>query len=268
MHWREGQGILEQSGSSGYGCKRADDCSFEESHLACAISSFNPRIFKGNNIDTTSILRVLRQMKHLHDVLCRALIFSILTWVLLLSASAERIEYCDFIPEDYVDWDSNVSLLKFDPAMGSLKAVDLVLTINLSKEVMIENTNSNSGNFTSNLTGSITALLPSSESVSVSINNIQEGNLSAYDGSADFGGPSGFKSVSQVPTNVAAVSISNIDDFLAGLPGESITIPVRAKISSQTSMPGSSSSGVMTLAGAKVCITYTYDAKAEGDGMQ
>ncbi len=207
-------------------------------------------------------------MRYIQGVLCRGIIFSVLILPLLLLGNAEQIEYCDSIPEDYVDWNSSVSLPKFDAAMGSLTAVDLLLTMNLSKEIMIENTNPNSGNFTSNLTGSIIAILPSSESVSVSINDSQEGNLSAFDGSADFGGASGFKSVSEVPTEGSAVSISNIGDFLAGLPGESITIPVRTQISSQTTMPGSSSSGVMTRAGAKVCVTYTYDAKSEGDGMQ
>lgn len=207
-------------------------------------------------------------MKHLHDVLCRTLIFSILIWTFLLSASAERVEYCDSIQEDFVDWNKIVSLPKFDPQMGTLRAVDLLLTMNISQEIMVENTNTQSRNFNSSLNGTLTADTPSSDIISININHSSVGDLPAYDGSVDFGGESGLKSVSQIPTETATKSISNIEVFLAKAPGENITIPVRTNIESTTIMPGTSSSGIITKAGAKVCVVYTYDARSEDGGPQ
>lgn len=207
-------------------------------------------------------------MRDIQGVLSRGIILSVLILQLLLLASAERIEYCDSIPEDFVDWNKSVSLPKFDPAMGTLKSVDLLMTTNLSQEIMIENTSTLAGNLTSSLTGALIADLPSSDSVSIDINSSSGANLSAYNGTLDLGGDSGFRSVFQIPTEAASKSISNIEDFLAGAPGESIAIPVRANIVSQTKMPGSSSSQVITKAGAEVCVSYTYDAKAEEGGSQ
>lgn len=207
-------------------------------------------------------------MKHKTGVLSEALILFILVSNLLLLASAERVEYFDSIPEDFVDWNKIVSLPKFDPQMGTLTAVDLLLTMNISQEIMVENTNTQSRNFNSSLNGTLTADTPSSDTISININHSSGGDLPAYDGSVDFGGESGFKSVSQIPTETATKSISNIEVFLAKAPGENIAIPVRANIESTTIMPGTSSSGIITKAGAKVCVVYTYDARSEDGGPQ
>ena len=57
------------------------------------------------------------------------------------------------------------------------------------------------------------------------------------------------------------MSISDLDDFLAGVPGEKITLPVKVNIASET-MSGFSSA-VISKAGAEVCVSYTYDVKSE-----
>jgi hypothetical protein len=200
-------------------------------------------------------------MKHLLDVLCRALIVSILILPLILSASADRLEFCDSIPEDFVDWNSSVALPKFDPEMGTLRAVDLLCTMNLSQENMLENRNSQPANFTVSLYGTLTMQLPSSESVLIGINHSTEGNLSGYDNVTDYGGTSGINSTESIPTEAASMSISNIGDFLAGAPGENITLPVKVNIASQTRTSGTFISAVVSKAGAEVCVSYTYDAK-------
>lgn len=96
------------------------------------------------------------------------LMVSVSPW--LLSASAERIDYCDFIPEMNAGWSSNATLPKFDPEMGTLSAVDLSCEMNLSQELMIENENPEPTNFTLMLSGQLTLSLPSSESLSISFN--------------------------------------------------------------------------------------------------
>ena len=105
---------------------------------------------------------------------------------------------------------------------------------------MMENTNPLPGNFTISLSGALTGELPSSENIYMPINHIIEGNLSGYDGASDFGGASGLNSTESVPTDEASMSISNLEDFLAGAPGERITVPVRLEIGSLVKMPGNS----------------------------
>lgn len=205
-------------------------------------------------------------MKHLWGILCRALILSILISPCLLSASAMSVDFCDSIPEGLVDWNSSVVLPKFDPEMGILREVELSCIMNLSQEIELENKNSKPGNFTLSISGALKTKSPSSENISININHSTEGNLSGYDGVMDYKGASGINSSERIPTEAVSWSISNIGDFLAGSPGESITFPVTVNITSMMKMPGSSRYGLTLKAGAQVCVSYTYDAKSINEG--
>ena len=205
-------------------------------------------------------------MKLSNELLGKTIIFIAVISAWLLTASAERVEFCDSIPEDYVGWNSNVTLPKFDPAMGELTAVDISCKMNLSQKITLENTNPLEGNFSMSFSGALTAELPSSQEISIPIDHIRKGNLSGYDGAVDYAGPSGINSTETVPTDAATLSISNLEDFLAGAPGESITLPVRVEISSLIKMPGNSMGGVISKAGAEICVFYTYEANSAEDG--
>jgi hypothetical protein len=207
-------------------------------------------------------------MKFSKNILFRALIFSVLISLWLLSASADRVEFCDSIPDGFAGWNSNVSLPKFDPQMGTLSGVDLSCEMNLSEETKMENENSEPANFTLTLSGALIVELPSSDNLSISFNHSTQGNLSGYDGVTDYAGPSGNKSIFEIPTEAATKSIADISEFLAKSPGESIVIPVIVQVSSRTKAGGTSSSGVFSRAGAKVCVSYAYDPKSEEGGRQ
>ncbi len=206
-------------------------------------------------------------MKLLRGILFETMILLVFVSSWLLSASAERIDYCDSIAEEYAGWSSNVTLPKFDPELGTLRAVDLSCEMNLSQEVMIENENPNPVNYTLILAGELTVELPSSDGLSISFNQSTAGNLSGYDGDTDYQGSSGSKSVIPIPTEAATKSIADINDFLANAPNETIVLPVVVDASSQTKTSGKSNSGVLSKAGAKVCVSYTYDLKPEEGGQ-
>jgi len=207
-------------------------------------------------------------MKLLKGILCKTVIIIVFVSLWLISASAERVEHCDLIPEMYAGWDSNVTLPKFDPELGTLRAVDLSCEMNLSQEVMMENENPKPTNFTLMLSGQLTLGLPSSDSLSISFNRTTGGNLSQYDGVVDYAGSSGIQSITPIPTEAATKSISDIEKFLAQAPGEGITLPVVVDVLSQTKASGRSNSGVFSIAGAKVCVYYTYDAKSVEGGQK
>lgn len=202
-------------------------------------------------------------MNLLKDILCKIAILMVIVSPWLLSASAERIDYCDSIPEMYAGWISNVTLPKFDPELGTLRGVDLSCEMNLSQEIMIENQNPTPANYTLMLSGEMTVALPSSENLSISFNHSTTGNLSQYDGVSDYSGSSGIQSITPIPTEAATRSIADISDFLAHASDESIVLPVVVDASSQTMTSGRSNSGVFSRAGARVCVSYTYDANQE-----
>jgi len=206
-------------------------------------------------------------MKLLKGILYKTAVLLILVSAWLLSGSAEQIEYCDSIAEDYAGWISNVTLPKFDPELGTLRAVDLSCEMNLSQEIMIENENPKPANFTVMLSGQLTVGLASSDGLSISFNQSTKGNLSEYDGITDYAGASGTKSVTHIPTEAATRSIEDIGEFLADAPNESIVLPVVVDANSQTETSGRSKTGVFSIAGAEVCVSYAYDLKSEEGGQ-
>jgi len=206
-------------------------------------------------------------MRLLRGILYKTMILFIFVTPWLLSASAEQVEYCDFIAEKNAGWSSNVTLSKFDPELGTLRAVDISCEMNLSQEVMIENENSEPVNFTLILAGELTVGLPSSDGLSISFNQSTNGNLSEYDGVSDYAGSSGTKFVTHIPTEAATKSIEDIGEFQAEAPNQSMVLPVVVDVSSQSMMSGKSNSAVLSIAGAEVCVSYTYDAKSEEGGQ-
>lgn len=154
-------------------------------------------------------------MKLLKEFIYKTAIFFVVISPCLLSASADQMEFCDSIPDNFAGWNSNASLPKFDPEMGTLRAVDLSCKMNLSQEAKIENENSEATNYTLVLSGAMIVELPLSDNLTISFNHSTQGNLSGYDGITDFAGPSGSKSISEIPTEAATRSIANISDFLA-----------------------------------------------------
>lgn len=195
-----------------------------------------------------------------------ALWSSLIIITMISCTSAENLIFCDSIREKPVNWNSSITLPKFDPEMGTLKKVDLLCTMNLSQEIMVENKDSNPADFNMSISGALVVKLTSSENIFININHSSKGNLSAYDGVMDDSGTSGITSSANIPTEAASKSISNFADFIAGSPGESITIPVAIIIASQMKVPASSSSELATKAGAQVCVSYTYDEKSIKDG--
>jgi hypothetical protein len=200
-------------------------------------------------------------MKHLWDILCRGSILTILLSSLLLTASAETISFCDSIPMQLTDWNSSVTLPKFDSEMGTLTGVDLKGLLNLSLGITMENKNPKPANYSVSIFGGFLVELPKSYNLSINVNHITDGELSGYDGNIDNSGPSGLNTSVVIPSEPTSKSYPAIDDFIAVSSGENITLPVNVSMNSLMKVPGNSNSEINLMAGAQVCISYTYEAK-------
>ena len=183
----------------------------------------------------------------------------------LLPASADRIEFCDSISEKLVNWESSVTLPKFDPELGTLKSAELFCKPNLSQEITMENMDLLPAKFNISIIGTLTVELPS-QSLSVGFNHSNSGNLSEYDGSEDYSGTSGYSSVMDIPAEARSMSIQDLGDLVAGSAQETIILPVKAAVSFQMEQPIATRANITTLAGAQVCVSYTYDAKSDNEG--
>lgn len=200
-------------------------------------------------------------MKHLQGTLYWGSITAIFLSSLLLTASAETVSYCDSIPLKVTDWNSSVTLPKFDPEMGTLTGVDLKSVSNLSLGIRVESKNRKPANYSVSIFGGFVVVLPNSDSITINVNHSSGGRLSGYDGNMDYSGASGYNSSEVFAGEPVFKSYPSIDDFIAVSSGESITLPVNVSINSMTKVPGNSNSDISLMAGVQVCISYNYKAK-------
>jgi len=201
----------------------------------------------------------------------QALSISMLSLILLASvlatADAKTETYCGSIPLQSTDWNSSVTLPKFDPALGTLNEVNIDCGLNLSEGIQAENFNNNSIKYTANISGGFLLELPGSEKLSMIFNRSSNGSLEGFDGNMDYSGPSGTNTSMSIPSEHADINVTSIEDFVAGVPDENITLPASAFASSLLSAPGSTSIGVSMKAGVDVCVRYSYNPTAIGQGV-
>lgn len=209
-----------------------------------------------------------RKIKDSWDILCSGSIMIILMSCLILPAGAETISYCDSIPLQLTDWNSSVTLPKFNPEMGTLTGVDIKSVLNLSQGILVENFNNKPVNYSVTILGRLLVELPRSETMSININHSSEGQLAAFDDDNDFSGPSGTNLSADIETEPAFAKYSSLKEFIAHLPDENLTLPVSIFITSLMEVPGSSSIGVRMKAGADVCISYKYDLGTSKEGKR
>jgi hypothetical protein len=160
------------------------------------------------------------------------------------------------------NWVENITLPKFDSNLGTLNAVEMAVDVNLSQQVKVENTGE--GNSTINLSTEsvLTLILPDGHEIKTNVSLSLCRNMAAFDGAIDFSGPSGINMTESNFSGSQIYSVSDISGFVASIPGEEVTINGVLNHSPSIRISGSVSSGVLTSAGAKVCIFYQYKAKA------
>lgn len=204
--------------------------------------------------------------KLLRDILSIVLVSSAFCFSLLMLANAETVSYCGSIPMQVTDWNSSVILPKFNPEMGQLNGVDLKSELNLTQGIALENTNNESIHLEFSLYGGLSIVLPNSKVLSHNVNRTLEMQLSGFDGSLDYSGPSGVNKSEMIRVEPIYENYSAIDDFLAASPGDSAAIPITTTFESSTKSTGSAASISRLQAGANICVTYTFEPEVRYAG--
>ena len=168
--------------------------------------------------------------------------------------------FCDSVPLKDVDWAENFTIPKFDSNLGTLKAVDIELEVNLTQRLQMENTGR--GNFSINSTTEsvLTLLMPQGEKINANASLAISKVLGPYDGAVDFSGASGINSTESSSSGVLTYSIENKSGFVAGFSGENMVLKGVMECMQNTSTSGSASTEVWTRAGASACVSYQYEA--------
>jgi outer membrane biosynthesis protein TonB len=163
-------------------------------------------------------------------------------------------------PQAYTNFNSTGTVPGFDPALGTLIAVDVVNSGSITSEFYTENLGSSPTTITGIVSGSLMASGPSA-TIPVGIPQVtQTFDAAAYDGTEDFSGASGKDFTPVVSSGTSALTITD-PAALAGYVGNGpVTFTESANAIANASAPtsGSMAAGFNTQAAATITVVYHY----------
>ncbi len=182
--------------------------------------------------------------------------------ITLFSISAggiETIEHCDTMTVSGHSLGDNHTIPLFDPALGNLFQVDMTLDLEVEQNYSLENTEPAGQTADARSESILQVTLPDESTVSVNASSSVSEELAPYDGQTDFEGSSG-KTIEGVESRGSKdMQKLRISDFVASVQNETISLPGRISIRSETS--GNIAFSLSTVAESNICVTYTYEPK-------
>ncbi|MFI5381692.1 MAG: choice-of-anchor E domain-containing protein, partial [Tepidisphaerales bacterium] len=108
------------------------------------------------------------------------------------AAHAGIVTYSDSIPLDATNWNSSVTLPKFDPSLGSLTSIDVTIAGHVEGSAAFESKDAQPATVTMKLQAKLTLQRPDLSTLVVTIPVVNTSDsVTAYDGVLDYAGTSG-----------------------------------------------------------------------------
>jgi len=195
-------------------------------------------------------------------------ILIIAAFAMLISPSAAEVKtltYCDTLPVKSTGWADNHTLPLFDPTLGDLVGVDLVIRLDVLQDFRFENKGTLGQTVAVESDVDLLITTPNSSSISVTASSSISENLAGFDGVVDYSGASG-RSLEGVTSNSSkTLEYPYLSDFIASAPGENVSLPASTSVRSSSLAPGNCIFEMATFTGSKLCVTYTYEPEYPRD---
>jgi hypothetical protein len=187
------------------------------------------------------------------------------TFVLASSlGQAATLVYNDSISMQTTNWSDFLTVQQFDPSLGTLNSINFELTGGVLGNIRIENQDASPVTATGNLTATVTLTRPDTTTLVVVIPLFSvSDNFGAYDGVADFDGPSGNAYLGVSGSDVENQTTSNPADLALFTGVGTISLPVSAIGASNATGGGNLLTSFSTQADAQLEITYNYTPFSE-----
>ena len=189
-----------------------------------------------------------------------ALILTVVSVLHAVSVQADTISYNDTIPLSTTNWADSVSVPQFNPALGTLTSIDFYLEGAVQGSAKFESLDAAPATVTMNLQAQVTLQRPDLSNLVVALPVAATlDNVTAFDGTIDFGGTSGKTYPLLSSTNNNSFTSLLPADFLLFTGVGNMVLPVNAVGQSNGSGAGNLILQFMTNASAYVEVTYKYD---------
>lgn len=156
------------------------------------------------------------------------------------------------------DWSNGLSIGQFDPALGTLTAVDIVNAGSITSQIKVENVDSAAATITATVSGSLTLSGAGFDSLVTDSSSSKTYPAAVFDGAIDFDGPSGHDFGPQTTTGSKKLTITAPADLTSFIGTGSVTLTEVAHATSAASGAGNLVAQIHTTASAQVSIVYHY----------
>lgn len=205
-------------------------------------------------------------MKSLNQILKRAALAS---GVLLAGANAFALTdgpYTVSFPASgttAVDFAGTMSFPKFNVGGGTLQSITFTLSGGLTAGQQFENRGASAATITVTTTGTMTLKRPDNSTLVVTIPQVVNSKLvSAFDGTIDFGGTSGFTFPDTAANLSQTQTYSGASDLALFSGAGNITLPVTAVGNSSGSGSANVTISATLVGSSSATVTYTYSVAA------
>ena len=182
----------------------------------------------------------------------------------LNAAQASTLTYESTVDLEKTNFETQISLPKFDSSLGNLESVLFELSANVQGSVELENRDAQAALVTGNLAAEIGLKKPDNSLLLVALPTASvEQKLNKYDGTLDFDGTSGVKLTDISNTKEESTLLTIPNDFTPFVGDGSFNLLVEAIGNSTATGAGNLLAGFETYAGATVAVSYTYAKKDE-----
>jgi hypothetical protein len=150
-----------------------------------------------------------------------------------------------------------LAIHQFDPALGTLEAINVTVSGDLSTSVAAENEDTAPAVITVNQDATVTLALPgATDSTSAPV--VSSVELGGYDGTVDFAGSSGTIDQSQALIPAVAETLTDATDLAAFTGSGTLGATISTSGASSLAGPGNLLARLLAEAGGTVTVDYTY----------
>jgi protocatechuate 3,4-dioxygenase beta subunit len=176
----------------------------------------------------------------------------------LINTTPATKSYTATFPATATNWSGSQTVPQFDTSLGTLTEVDITVSDPLTSTIKIENLDSAAATIHASVTGTAVLTGPSLTGLSSNLSATQTFNAAAFDGTIDFGGPSG-ETVGPITTPASgSITLTKASDLAPYLGSGTVTLTETAQASSSASGSGNLVLSVNTTVGTQVTVTYHY----------
>ncbi|MCL4232010.1 MAG: choice-of-anchor E domain-containing protein [Dehalococcoidia bacterium] len=170
----------------------------------------------------------------------------------------ESVTHSLSFPQTTTDWSMTRSAPRFDPAMGTLTGVDVTNSAAITSGIKAESLDGEASTLSATVSGMVALTIPGADTVTTApVVEAGSFDAAAYDGIADFSGPSGHDFGSHTASGAATTGVSGpaLSQYVGTGTVEFLGV---ATATSHTTGGGNVLNKINTVASAQVILTYRY----------